>query len=199
MKPSTKSPKLLDTFLRALERLAEIAPEVKDLEDELAERELEILEKIIALLKPVLPRLVAPIPLREPWLDPNDASPATLGERRWRDGLVIAKKFQRDAKEGRLHHRSSEIVLDVDGRLHEIEQTATWREGGGPRDAVWRIESREVPLTSDFARDNLRRILATLFDTLRERLKREVDRKQDVLDRLAVIEDAVKVLDRKPD
>jgi hypothetical protein len=200
VKPSTKSPKLLDTFLRALERLAELAPEVQELEDELAEREGEILEKILALLKPVLPRLAAPIPFREPWLDGDGAGAAMLGERRFRDGLVLARKFQRDARDGRLHHRSTEIVLDVEGCLFEIDQTASWREGGdGPRDGIWRIESHEVAPTPAFARENLRRILTTLFETLRERLKREVDRKNDVLERLAVIEDAVKVLDRKPD
>jgi hypothetical protein len=173
---------------------------VQELEDELAEREGEILEKILALLKPVLPRLAAPIPFREPWLDGDAAGSAMLGERRFRDGLILARKFQRDAKDGRLHHRSSEIVLDVEGCLFEIEQTASWREGGeGPRDGVWRIESHEVAPTPAFARENLRRILTTLFETLRERLKREVDRKNDVLERLAVIEDAVKVLDRKPD
>src|SRR2546421_12537403 len=61
--------KVIDTYIRAIEKLSRLAPEAGALEEEVAEREAEVLTKIIALLEPVLVKLVGPVTLREPWLD----------------------------------------------------------------------------------------------------------------------------------
>ena len=51
----TKKPRILDTFLRALETLAQLAPEVTALDEELAGREEEVLRRVLELVRPILP------------------------------------------------------------------------------------------------------------------------------------------------
>src|SRR5579883_659356 len=81
-KPAATKPegkvKIVDTYIRAIEKLAALTPQV------------DALEKILDLLKPVLPRLVGPIVLKEPWADGSArSSPKSLKER----GVVVARTF----------------------------------------------------------------------------------------------------------
>ncbi len=198
----TKKPRILDTFLRALETLAQLAPEVTALDEELAGREEEVLRRVLELVRPILPRLARPIILKEPGLDGATAAGGSPGERRWRDdGIVVTKKFQqdRDVQDRSQRYSASAVVLVAPGKLVEIEETARWSERETHhRDAVWRIESREVEPSPHFARENLKRVLASLLDALTETIKREHGRRKDLLSRLTLVEEAHKALSRTP-
>src|SRR5581483_5840184 len=98
--------KVFDTYLRALEKLAALTPEVAELEAEVAEREVELLEKILQLMEPVVERLAKPIVLHEPWLDDAQAA-GTPGRALREPGLVLQRSFKQAREEnGAYVHKS---------------------------------------------------------------------------------------------
>src|SRR5688572_11429041 len=148
-KPSSKSPpKVIDTYLRAIEKLSSLMPEVAALEAKVAEREAEVLEKILALLKPVLPRLVGPISLREPWLEgAQKGSPRTLKE----PGIVVERTFSQHREQPGKHiHRSLLVVVNERARVVLVHESAEWTEPARA-DVRWEVESSEVAITPAFA------------------------------------------------
>jgi hypothetical protein len=194
-KPATTKPegkvKIVDTYIRAIEKLAALTPQIDALEAEVRDREVAVLEKILELLRPVLPRLVGPIVLKEPWADGSArSSPKSLKER----GVVVARTFA-DHREstGAQIHRSNLVVVNEHGKLLTVDETARWTEPART-DVFWNIETQEIRLTPEFAAEHLREVLAGLLDALRERLSRDLEDKRDLKDRIARLEEAEKAL-----
>lgn len=188
----TDKPRVFDTYLRALEKLAAIAPEVQALEEEVADREVELLGRILALMTPVVDRLAKPVVLHEPWLDESETTGP--GRPLREPGLVLLRSFKQERDEsGASVHKSQGLVLARGGRLLEFEETARWTEPHHQQ-AVWRVESWPVEVTPAFARSRLPSILAAILDALRESLATEVDNKRELKERLLRLAEAERAL-----
>src|SRR5687768_15905212 len=85
---STASP--LDTFLRGLDKLTALAPDMRALEDTVASREADLLRKVLVLLDPVFSRLATTIAFREPWLDQREPG---QGKKLREKGVVLFRNF----------------------------------------------------------------------------------------------------------
>lgn len=184
--------KVLDTFLRGLKRLSGLADELAQLDDEVAGREAEALERVLEQVRPLLPRLVKPVLLREPWSGAADSPDA-----RREEGLVLSQSFQQDrADDGRISHRGDMLLLDRDGHLIEVTVSGTWREGPPISDAAWRVDSRAQPITPEVGRRLLRPALAGLLEALREAIVRGRAERKELEKRLALLKEVDDVLGR---
>lgn len=187
--------KVLDTFLRGLKRLAGLVEELGALEQEVAGREAEALGEIIAHVKPLLPRLVRPVSVREPWLGPapDDAEGRA-------HGLVLAQSFQQDrGANGRITHQGELLLLDPEGRLVELTAHGAWTEtnaGGAVTDASWRVESHERLITPEVARRALRPTITGLLDALRDAIVRGRAERTELKRRLDLLQEVDGVLRR---
>ncbi len=183
--------KVIDTYIRAIEKLSRLAPEVSALEDEVAQREAEVLAKILALLKPVLPKLVGPVTLREPWLDGSQKGASrTLKER----GIVVERTFSQHREDPGKHiHRSHLVVINERGHVILVHESAEWTEPARA-DIRWEVDSSETQITPAFAAEHLRGVLAGVLDVLRVRLARDLEDKRDLKDRLERLEEAERAL-----
>jgi hypothetical protein len=183
--------RVFETYLRALEKLSSLTPDVEALEEEVAGREVEVLKKVLALMAPVVERIARPVVLREPWIDD---SVAHEGHALREPGIVLSRSFKQEREKTGSHlHRSQGLVLVARGRLIEFEETARWTEPER-RDATWRVEASEVDVTPEFARERLAPILAAVLDALREALATEVENKRELKERLLRIAEAEKAL-----
>lgn len=190
--PEGREPtRVIETFLRALEKLSGLAPQVEALEEQVAAREAAVLGRILALMQPVFPRLAQPIVLVEPWHE-DKRKGAPLRE----PGILLTRSFQgsRDEATGDNLHVQHGLVLLDRGRLLEFDATARWTNGAG-KDASWSVQAVEVPITTEFASKHLRAILAGVLDALREALAREHEEKRDLKERLARLAEAERALD----
>lgn len=184
--------KVLDTFLRGLKRLSGLAGELAQLDEEVAGREADALERVLAQVRPLLPRLVRPVTIREPW-HTTDAGEAPRRE----EGLVLSQSFQQDrADDGRISHRGDMLLLDRDGHLIEVTVSGTWREGPPISDAAWRVDSRAQPITPEVGRRLLRPALAGLLEALREAIVRGRAERKELEKRLALLKEVDDVLGR---
>jgi hypothetical protein len=186
--------RILDTYVRALEKLSRLAPEVTALESEVAAREAVVLRRILGLLDPVFPRLAGPLVIREPWLDGRGE-----GVRLREPGAFLVRNFQgsRDAN-GRNVHVTKGLVLLSRGRLLEVDATARWSDATGA-DASWHVQTTEVEPTPEFAAANLRATLAGVLDVLREALVRAHEGKRELRERLERLAEAERALEGRPD
>jgi len=183
--------KVVDTYIRAVEKLGRLVPEVDALAEEVAAREAEVLKKILGLLAPILPKLVGPVVLREPWLDgAQKSAPRTLKE----PGVVVERTFSQHRENAGSHvHRSLLIVLDERARVIVVNETAQWTEPSRT-DIRWDVESTIVEPTAEFAAEHLQGVLAGILDVLRARLGRDLEDKRELKDRLARLEEAERAL-----
>lgn len=183
--------KIVDTYIRALQKLGSLIPEVAALEDEVRNREAEVLGKLIALLLPVLPRLVGPVLLHEPWLDRKELGvPKTLRE----PGIVVERTFSQHREgEGTHFHHAQLLVVNERGRLLSVEETAQWTEPART-DTRWNVETSEVEVDPEFAAEHIRGVLAGILEVLRDRLASNIDDKRDLQGRLERLEDAERAL-----
>lgn len=185
--------KVLDTFLRGLKRLTGLADELAQLDEEVAGREVEALERILEQVRPLLPRLVRPITIREPW----GGAMGESGEVRREEGLVLSQSFQQDrADDGRITHRGDMLLLDREGNLIELTLSGHWREGPPVRDAAWRVDSRARPVTPEAGRRLLRPVLTGLLDALREAIVRGRAERKELERRLSLLREVDEVLGR---
>ncbi len=165
MNDAATSTRILDTYLRGIERLAAVAVEVEALEREVAGREAEALRALLDALRPLVPQLARPVSIREPWLGSGVDRP--FRER----GVPVTQSFQQDREAGgRITHHGEVLLLLEDGRLLELQLHGSWREGPPVTEATWRVEASERALTPTWARANLRAVLVGLLDCLREAL-----------------------------
>jgi hypothetical protein len=183
--------KIVDTYIRALQKLGSLIPEVAALEDEVRNREAEVLGKLLALLVPVLPRLVGPVLLHEPWLDRKEQGvPKTLREL----GIVVERTFSQHREgEGTHFHHAQLLVVNERGKLMSVEETAQWTEPART-DTRWNVETSEVEVTPTFAAEHIRGVLAGILEVLRDRLSHDIQDKRDLQDRLERLEDAERAL-----
>lgn len=187
---SERKAKVIDTYLRAIDKLSRLVPEVAALEEEVAHREAVVLEKILALLVPVLPRLVGPIALREPWLDGKEKGNGRILREK---GVIVEQTFEHRESAGLQLHHSLRIVLNERGRLVAVDETAQWTEPSRA-DVRWNVEAAEVAITPEFAAEHLRGVLAGILDVLRDRLAKDLEDKRDLKDRLVRLEEAERAL-----
>lgn len=176
--------KVLDTYLRALKRLSNLRNEIDLLAEGVAEQEADALRHILAQLTPLLPSLVRPISIREPWLSAEH-------ERHYREeGLVLVRSFeQAQGDDGRVSHHARLVLLTAVGRLLELVMEGAWREGKPPRDTSWRVEGRTVEVDAEFARLHLRGILAGILDALKEALARGRAERAELKRRLELLQE----------
>ncbi len=184
--------KVLDTFLRGLKRLSGLADELSQLDEEVAGREAEALERVLAQVRPLLPRLVRPVTIREPWLT-TDAAEAPRRE----EGLVLSQSFQQDrADDGRITHHGDMLLLDGDGHLLELTVSGSWLEGPPVTGASWSVDSRARPITPELGRRLLRPVLTGLLEALREAIVRGRAERKELEKRLALLQEVDDVLGR---
>jgi hypothetical protein len=193
-KPESKQDaklRVVDTFLRAMEKLTHLAPEVQALEEEVAGREAVVLDKIMTLMGPIFDRIAKPIILREPWADPQKST----GQKALREpGIILVEDFQHSRESDGSHlHTSTRTLLVARRRLVEVVEVARWKdENEGSR--VWKVETAEVGVTPDFARVNLRTILTAILDALRDALAHDIRDKRELKERLNRLEEAERAL-----
>lgn len=187
--------KVLDTYLRGLRKLVGLAADIDELEREVASREAVALRELLAEVQPLLPHLVRPVSIREPWLVGRELSGGT-----WREkGVVLVQSFQQDrGDDGRIVHNGKMLVLAESGRLVELELVGSWTEqrGGGAVDARWRVEAQERPIEPAFAKTNLRPILTGLLDALKEALVRGRADREELRRRLTILDEVDSLLRR---
>ncbi|RMG07277.1 MAG: hypothetical protein D6731_24170 [Planctomycetota bacterium] len=187
------SGKVLDTYLRALRRIGELAAEVRLLEEDVAAREVAALRKILAQLQPLLPTLAQPISVREPWSE--EAEEHHVAE----FGLPVVRSFEETrGHDGLLRHEERTLALLRDGRLVEVRAQGSWREGDPPRDTSWRVLVSSIEVDADFAREHLRAILAGILDLLKEALERGRADRKDLRRRLELLEEVDALLPDEP-
>jgi hypothetical protein len=189
---STKDGKLkvVDTYLRAIHKLSSLAPEVAALEDEVKGREAEVFSQLIALLKPILPKIVRPVTLKEPWLvGVGKGTPKTLRDK----GAVVENTFEHQESQGTHFHHATLLVVNERGRLVSVEEHAQWTEPG-LKDCRWNVETSEIDITPDFAAEHLRGVLSGILDVLRDRLSSDLAEKRELKARLERLEEAERAL-----
>jgi hypothetical protein len=159
---------VLDTYLRALRKLAGLARDVSALEADVAGREADALREILRQVEPLLPVLVRPVSIKEPWLALGAADVT------WREpAVLLVESFQQDqGLKGRVTRTGRLLLLIEGGRLVEVELRGAWTEGpgGAVTDSTWRVDGREREVTPELARTNLRPILSGLLVALKDAL-----------------------------
>ncbi|MBX3465580.1 MAG: hypothetical protein KF878_01610 [Planctomycetes bacterium] len=182
--------KVLDTFLRGLQRLSTLADDLASLEEEVAGHEAEALERVLEQVRPLLPRLARPVVVREPWrADDTEAHRV--------EGVVLAQNFQQDrAAGGRISHRGDMLLLDAEGALVELTVSGSWTEGPPVTGATWRVESHARAITPALARRALRPALTGLLEAVREAIVRGRADHSELERRLALLREVDEVLGR---
>lgn len=186
--------KVLDTFLKGLKKLAALSGEVEALQAEVAGREADALAAILAEVRPLLPRLVRPVVVKEPWLEAGEGTT-------WREpAVLLAQSFQQDRGDGgKLVHTGSLLLLTADGRLVELELRGQWTEAGGQvTNARWTVDARDRPIDGPFARAHLRAILTGLLDALREAIVKGRAEREELRRRVELLVEVDAVLTGRP-
>ena len=195
---TTSGVKVLDTYLRGLKKLVGLAADIDELEREVASREADALRDLLAEVQPLLPHLVRPVSIREPWLVGRGEPAGVTGV--WREkGVVLVQSFQQDrSDDGRISHNGSLLVLTESGRLVELELDGAWTEqrGGGAVDARWRVDAQERSIDPEFAKAHLRPILTGLLDALKEALVRGRADREELRRRLSILDEVDSLLRR---
>lgn len=182
--------KVLDTFLKGLKKLAALAGEVEALQAEVAGREADALAAIVAEVRPLLPKLVRPVAVKEPW--------QAAGET-WREpAVLLGQSFQQDrADGGRLTHSGELLLLTADGRFVELALRGQWTEAGaGVTNARWTVDARERPIDGPFARANLRAVLTGLLDALREAIVEQRAEREELRRRVELLVEVDALINR---
>lgn len=185
--------KVLDTFLKGLKKLAAVAGEVDALQDEVAGREADALAALVAEVRPLLPRLVKPVSVREPWH--RGGGEGTT----WREpAVLLGQSFQQDREDGgRLTHTGSLLLLTGDGRFVELALEGQWTEAGERvTEARWHVEARERPVDGPFARGHLRTVLTGLLDALREAIVKGRAEREELRRRVELLVEVDAVISR---
>lgn len=181
-------------FLAGLDQIRVVGQNLDSYADLVHKHEKAILKKLLDMLVPIVRYIDDEIVIREAWMAGRLGGKHVHYPER---GIVLVDNFssQNDAQDEQVVNFTGEkVILTRSGRLVQVSRTGVWRKSGG-EDSFWSIEALEIPVTEDFARDNLAEIVQSIFRHIDGAKERVAANKRDMEQRLALIRNIKEMLD----
>ncbi len=155
-----------------------------------------VLDELLDVLRPIVRYLDDEIPIRETWMAGRlGGSSAAYPER----GMVLVNNFssQNDPQNEKIvNFTGYKVILTRTGRLVKVSRTGVWKKTGG-EDSFWSIESLEIPVTEEFAKQHLQEVVESVMHHIAEARDMVQLKKREMEARLNLIKDVRKMLDAR--
>ncbi len=153
-----------------------------------------VLERLLDVLRPIVRFLDGEIIIRENWMAGRlGAASAHYPEH----GIVLVNNFssQNDPNnQNVVNFTGYKVLLTRSGRLVKVSRTGVWQKSGG-EDSFWSIESMEIPVSDEFARDHLQEVVQSIMNHVSEAKVRVAEHKGEMEARLNLIKDVRRLLE----